>query len=374
MNDETGVQVMGARSKRTHRQMSQDNFSRRSMSQDSTPSDGPSQSQWLGHFYTMSEHLDPDDRPSRLPRIRTSRDRLDLLSPDHAAAQADTVIDLTDEPETPPRPGRSHGSHSRAPNTGRLPRFGRNILDNDIVDLDGDDDDDDDADLDLLSDSQGPPRGPGPSSSPEVQFVGATTRRQPLLPSRPPWGNISHGFQSSSSQLSNRSIFSHLPRLPLDWSSFGTIPGLLSRGYNSSHVEIETLPIGDALFSMPEHLDYGAPAFAMGSQPHEATRRRDTYKPPSPAPEGFARTLGEEDMAVCPNCDWELGTGEGKRQEIWVAKPCGHVYCGECAENRSLSKAKKAQGSQRTKPFSKCQVDDCGKLVSAPTAMIHLYL
>lgn len=143
----------------------------------------------------------------------------------------------------------------------------------------------------------------------------------------------------------------------------------------------------------PGILDYEYSSFAMRpTTPQEARPQREVYKAPSPAPEGFTRTLGDDDIAVCPNCSWELGTGEGKRQEIWVAKPCGHVcyqlmpdnifscanisqvYCGECAENRSLSKAKKAQGPQKTKPFSKCQVVDCGKHVSAPTAMFHLYL
>ena len=115
-------------------------------------------------------------------------------------------------------------------------------------------------------------------------------------------------------------------------------------------------------------------------------------KPQAQHLKGLLVPWGEDDVAVCPNCEWELGTGEGKRQEIWVSKACGHVsyrllsdtksahaniaqvYCGECAENRSMSKAKKAQAPQRTKPFAKCQVDGCGKSVSAPTAMVHLYL
>lgn len=102
-------------------------------------------------------------------------------------------------------------------------------------------------------------------------------------------------------------------------------------------------------------------------------RPAPSYKPPSPAPEGFTRSAQDDEVVVCPNCEHELGTGDDVRQQIWVAKPCGHVYCGECAKNRSLSKAKKV--SQRTSnPFSKCLVDNCGKLVSAPKSMFQIYL
>lgn len=260
------------------------------------------------------------------------------------------MIDLTNEPETPPRRTQNRTSDDRISSAPRLPRFGRDIL-TDVVDLEEPDNN----------------PGEGPSSSPEVQFVGATVR-----PPRPPqrWGpfsSIPNGFE-----------FNPLAMMaPL--SRFSGSEDLLFLAPEATNDEVA--------------LDYPQPSFAMESPSRQESRsRRDTYKAPSPAPEGFTRTLAEDDVAVCPNCSWELGTGEGKMQEIWVAKPCGHVcyrllphlsnpvadtsqvYCGECAENRSLSKARKTQDPKRTKPFSRCQVEDCGKQVSAPTAMVHLFL
>lgn len=318
------------------------------MSQDSSDE---GQQSWHRHFHPP---LPDSSRPARLPPMRPPRDGFDFRRPAIITPQEEDVIDLTNEPETPPQRTQPRISDSRNSRTSRLPRFGRNIL-TDVVDLEEEEPDND--------------PGEGPSSSPEVQFVRAATVR-----SQPPqrrWGPMS----SIQPSLDEFRLLSTLRRFRND-------PGpedmlfLASEGMNE---EIS--------------LDFARPSFAMEPPSRQESRfRLDTYKAPSPAPEGFTRTLGEDDIAICPNCSWELGTGEGKRQEIWVAKPCGHVcfrllrnlhnlqanifqvYCGECAENRSLSRAKKAQGPQRTKPFSKCQVADCGKQVSAPTAMFHLFL
>ncbi|KAJ5894254.1 hypothetical protein N7495_005945 [Penicillium taxi] len=94
------------------------------------------------------------------------------------------------------------------------------------------------------------------------------------------------------------------------------------------------------------------------------------YKAPSPAPDGFTRNLAEDDVAICPHCDSTLGTGEGKKREIWLAKACGHAYCGDCASNRS----QKAAQTNAAEPFSKCQVPECGQKVSSKSAMIQLFI
>lgn len=351
MNDETGVQIVGARSKRTYQQMSNDS------------NEGSSRS-WSNNFHSGGEIA--NSRPSRLPHIRTSRDGYDLRSPAHRPAQQEAVIDLTEETEASPQRALPRDAESGNSNSGRLPRFGRNILGNDILEniVDLEDGEDEIAGIptqDL-------------SSSPEVQFVGSTTRRQPL-PSRalnlPSIHRPSSTLPNPRRQTNESSMFSFL----------SSVPGLLRnipRRYPPP--EIDSFLLGSNLgiaesFNDLSQLNYEFPSFSMGSSSQQGPpSRRNEYKPPSPAPEGFTRTLGEEDVAVCPNCYWELGTGEGKKQEIWVAKPCGHVYCGECSDNRSLSRAKKAQGPLKTKPFSKCQVLDCGKSVSAPTSMIHIYL
>lgn len=163
------------------------------------------------------------------------------------------------------------------------------------------------------------------SSSPEVQFVGSTTRRQPL-PSRalnlPSIHRPSSTLPNPRRQTNESGMFSFL----------SSVPGLLRnfpRRYPPPEIDSfllgSNLGIAESLNDLSQ-LNYEFPSFSMASssQPGSSSRR-DEYKPPSPAPEGFTRTLGEEDVAVCPNCYWELGTGEGKKQEIWVAKPCGHV-------------------------------------------------
>ncbi|KAJ5677752.1 uncharacterized protein N7477_003385 [Penicillium maclennaniae] len=343
MSDEPGVLFMGARSKRTSRQMSQESSDR-------------SHESWHRHF-----HPPPPDaagsRPARLPPMRTPRDGFDFRRPAPLSSQEEDVIDLTNEPETPPQRTHVRPSESRTLSTSRPPRFGRNIL-ADVVDLEEEPDDD---------------PGEGPSSSPEVQFVRATTRPRAQQPPRGQWdpvamisSTLARGFRTRQDAEDRRMLSSvsllhsrrgpPLHRLPTDHMILSG-DGSALNGFG------------------PGFLDYGHSSFEMRPPtPPESRPQRQVYKAPSPAPEGFTRTLGEEDVAVCPNCEWELGTGEGKRQEIWVSKPCGHVYCGECAENRSMSKARKAQAPQKTKPFAKCQVDGCGKSVSAPTAMVHLYL
>ncbi|KAI2789972.1 hypothetical protein POX_d05473 [Penicillium oxalicum] len=339
MNEDPGVQFMGARSKP----------SQRAMSHNSNESD---QSIWHRHFHPIRPDVS-ESESSQLPPTMTSRDRHDYRQPPGARRYNGNVIDLTNDPESPPqRPQPSH--ENPYSNTPRLPRFGRNIMTHvDVVDLEQEPDD----------------PGEGPSSSPEVQFVRATTRHNVPPPRWDAYRAISANFPPGGRAPANTSTFgTHRP--PRFFGTHNFMPAQLDRLFVGMPQSMPSLNANDVF------LDYALSAFSMeqNSTQREEPPPPSTYKPPSPAPEGFARTVGEDEVAICPNCDWELGTGEGKKQEIWVAKQCGHVYCGECVENRSLSKAKKAQGAPKTKPFSKCQVEGCGKPVSAPTAMVHLYL
>lgn len=228
----------------------------------------------------------------RLPPMRHPRDGFDFRRPATTTSQEEDVIDLTNEPESPRQRTQNDTSNTRTTNTPRLPRFGRNIL-ADVVDLEDEPDND---------------PGEGPSSSPEVQFVRSNTIYAP--PSQPRWNRIptfpgSHNLLRSLSSLTQSSL-DRIRRLPMPED----LLFLTAEAMNDDEVS----------------MDYTLASFAMEPTSQQESRpRRDTYKAPSPAPEGFARTLGEDDAAVCPNCSWELGTGEGKRQEIWVAKPCGHV-------------------------------------------------
>ena len=260
---------------------------------------------WNAHF-----HPPPPQRTSTstafLSPIRTARDGFDYRRPANTSPQTadqSNVIDLTND-ESPPQRNRRPSLHPRPHNLPRtrLPRFERDILNGtpEVVNLDDDDNDD---------------NGEGPSSSPEVLFVGESVRPRP----------------SHLHRFNPMSVFADLPHLPRPPASN---IAMLTRAHrhrgwhgpnrppNITTHNLETLIIGEP---GELHLDYGVASFAMGTSSRPEPRRRDTYKAPSPAPPGFTRTLADDDVAVCPHCDWELGTGDGKKQEIWVAKPCGHV-------------------------------------------------
>jgi len=275
----------------------------------SQEADDGSQASWHRHFHPPLPEAS-GSRPARLPPMRTPRG-FDFRRPVSTTSQEEDVIDLTNEPETPPQRTHARSSDSPAPSTSRPPRFGRNIL-ADVVDLEEEMDDD---------------SGEGPSSSPEVQFVRATTRPR-ATQARGNWDPISmlsstlaRGFRARQDS-EDRDILASMPFLP-------------SRSRREFHRIFAGHGFG---LNSPDSLDYAFSSIDMEPlTPQETRPQREVYEAPSPAPEGFTRTLGEDDVAVCPNCSWELGTGEEKRQEIWVAKPCGHVSHQRVPHNYFIS-------------------------------------
>ena len=265
---------------------------------------------WHRHFRPVHPE-EAENMPTRFAPPRRPRDGYDFRRPVHSTVSEQGVIDLTNEPETPPQ--RTHGRdwESRTPSTSRLPRFGRDIM-ADVVNLEDEDLDDHGAE--------------GPSSSPEVQFVRATVRP----PQHDRWNPLP--LLSDSSVVRSGSNTSYLWGVASHSSRRYRLPSLhfLDLGQPSALGPMDTLYIGgddaESNANLPNlALGYDLSSFSMDSSHRPETRRRETYKPPSPAPPGFTHTLGEDDVAICPNCYWELGTGDGKKQEIWVAKQCGHV-------------------------------------------------
>ncbi|KAF3018758.1 hypothetical protein E8E15_007863 [Penicillium rubens] len=324
MNENSGVLFMGARNKRTRRDMPTEN-------------NESGDAAWEQHFHPRrSDHARSES--TRLPP-RRQRDGFDYRRPVMLSPGDNVVIDLTDGPESPPQrnvtsfPGPLHTPH---PNNRPL-RFPRDLMNHTSTATDGP------AVIDLEAEPDSTDVSP---NSADVQIVGSSSvRPRPMEPR----------------YLDNHGIPMHFPHtrrrgLPqgVPWSSF--------RRQGVSDLEL--------IHSAYIHSE-GVYGLDLPIQPVQPVRR-SSYKGLSPAPEGFTRLLAEDDVPLCPNCQDELGAGEGLKQQIHIAKPCGHVYCGECAANRSISKSKKA--ASKTKPFSKCQVAGCNKPVSSPTAMYLLYL
>ncbi|KAI1958372.1 hypothetical protein LOZ58_005104 [Ophidiomyces ophidiicola] len=296
----------------------------------------------------MSTGLPPPP-PSYMPR-RPQRNVIDLTEEDHG------VLRPPHTPEDRP-PERSQTGATRPP------RFGRNIM-ADVVDLE---------------------QGPTTSiqqSSPDVQWLGSISREagsrsvNPAAifpqydgPSRPMLSDDARFLPSSDSRPRQPPTHRPLPNsLPSEvaWRArdlFGAFHQAMrpfwigerpSQGIDLTHLDVTFVG-----------LDRFEPQRTPASPKYEA--------PPAPS-KGFTRAVGKDDVVVCPNCDHELGSGdEPLRRQIWVARPCGHVYCGLCATNRAVSRGKKAT-PVKTKPFAKCVVAGCGKPVSSPKTMIQVYL
>ncbi|KAJ5356585.1 hypothetical protein N7517_011194 [Penicillium concentricum] len=330
MSENSGVQFMGARIKRTHREMTTEN-------------DRSGDAAWEEHFHPpRPEHA--RSRSTRTPP-RRRRAELDYRRPLMLSRGDSVVIDLTDDADSPPQgsatqfPGPLHTPHPHRPSfrfPGDLMNHTTPATDHRTV-------------IDLEAEPSVDRADFSPNSA-DVQFVGSSSvRPRPIEPRF----------------LDNNGIPMHFPPHIRPLRAFG-------HGRSSRDEEMALRRAGSNLYSlMSETIQLGVPGYPQPGQPAPRPRR-SSYKGLSPAPEGFARILAEDEVPVCPNCQEELGTGEGLKQQIHIAKPCGHVYCGECAANRSISKAKKT--ASKTKPFSKCQVAGCNKPVSSPTAMYHLYL
>ncbi|CRL26164.1 Zinc finger, RING-type, conserved site [Penicillium camemberti] len=329
MSENSGVQFMGARTKRTHREMATDN-------------DGSGDAAWEQHFHPRRSDSRPES--TRLPP-RRHRDGFDYRRPVMLSPRDNVVIDLTDDPDSPPQrnmtsfPGPLHTPHPHRPRL-RFPRDLMNqtppVANHPTV-------------IDLEAETTGDSVDVSPNNG-DVQIVGSSSvRPRPIEPRYLDNNGIPMHFRPhiQPSRISEHGRSRRGEPAPAR-SFFPTEEDLLAF-------------VSDTL-----GFDYNPP-----SQPPPRPRR-SSYKGLDPAPEGFTRLLAEDDVPVCPNCQDELGTGEGLKQQIHIAKPCGHVYCGECAGNRSISKSKKA--TSKTRPFSKCQVAGCNKPVSSPTAMYHLYL
>lgn len=243
--------------------------------------------------------------PLAMPPARYAGDGLDFRRPATGPSvppeEDSEVIDLTNEPDSPELPRRQIPENRRQP---RPPRFGREIM-ADVVNLEDEDEE----------------QEPDPPSSPEVQFLSSTVRPPPPPPARTQSLTASNFWRLLPLPQMFRPTNDPRYRREVPWRAASH----LSRG------DLETLWIGEdagGAMDLTINLD-NADWELLGLPPDidrpERERPRSSYRAPSPAPEGFTRSLAEDDVATCPNCDEELGTGNDTKQQIWVAKQCGHV-------------------------------------------------
>lgn len=329
---------------RTHDQISRD------------PSRG--QSPWLVNSPDLSTNhgfaSSSNTSSFRLPTPRYSGDGLDLRRP-VMSQPPQTVIDLTDEPDTPPQPRHRHLHLRNSSRATRPPRFSRG----DIIDLE--------------EQSEPPAQRPAHASagSPELELlysrsvpaeaharrlngVGVAGYARPLEPQPQLAGP--GDFQRASQQGWNGNGPGGLARLQefARRINEGIRPAVAAviRGEDRIRREVAGMaqpaplihrrPVVPALeddvfvfdgreeIELPQGLDYEIAGFALATPP-------PTYKAPSPAQEGFTRSPREEDVLVCPNCEQELGTGEEElKRQVWVVRSCGHV-CYSVFRNPRIS-------------------------------------
>ena len=91
----------------------------------------------------------------------------------------------------------------------------------------------------------------------------------------------------------------------------------------------------EAIWNRLPMFDYDAVPFHLNGEAGPSAAPEPpvpTYDAPSAPQEGYSRNPAEDEVAICPNCNEELATGESEfKRQMWVVKGCGHVssliYC-----------------------------------------------
>jgi len=134
-------------------------------------------------------------------------------------------------------------------------------------------------------------------------------------------------------------------------------------------------------FSLP-NIDYTISSFDLGIDPPDRTESTSpaSYSAPEAATEGFTRSPQDDDILICPKCHDVLCEGNTDlKKQVWAVKSCGHVYCGECTQNRYASKGKRAKTSGGTPSissavFKECVVQGCYSKTNVKKAMFQVYI
>jgi hypothetical protein len=251
-----------------------------------------------------------------------------------ALRRQQTVIDLTEEPDSPvllsrpqPPPPQTRNPRRQMSASQRMPSLTRSdgsiLAGTPVIDLTGESDE-----------REQPPARP--TARPQRHHRHEHHHHQhhhhhihhPRIPQRSQtW------LASFTQQIANGSILNHLiPRSPvLEIVGFPPQPP-------------PRMPMDNPLQGNPVMFDYAADGFGGGGPGHGVQ-----YVPPAPAREGFTRDTGEDKVVVCASCDEELkydpenveeppAKGAKKprtkkdREEhhFWAVTACGHVSISFC--------------------------------------------
>ncbi|EXJ56099.1 hypothetical protein A1O7_09030 [Cladophialophora yegresii CBS 114405] len=338
----------------------------------------------------------PSTRPSRPERVAMWQQTAEQQSRRQATDQLNEGMQAAGrahrQAQTRTAQSQQQTAQQQPDQLPRAPPFGHRGPERTVIVLS----DGEDSDFDSGSDDLGPEeffRGetdgydsetvesaasPPSMASPEVQFLEERRIPQPRRPQPPAAGHATFALPLDILRRGTSLMLGNMQNAVRDYNEgfLDRLDGVPRR--NQPH-EGGTLNIT---------MDYARPGFAMfdpfdrGSETPQVVQ--EPYKAPPVAKEGFTRTYKEEDVILCPMCGDELAIGKGDvKQQVWVVKGCGHVYCGECATNRSKSRTtKKGKGkenekkleSTRSPPFSVCQADKCTTKVVSKTAMFPIYL
>ena len=343
-----------------------------------------SQSPWLFNHPESSSNNAHAHSPTtpftfRLPSLRYPGDGLDLRRPVMSQPSQD-VIDLTEEPDSPPLSRNAHNSTTLP----QPPRFSQPApFQQDIIDIDDDE-----------NRSFNRPRG----SSPEIQLLYSRSIPQEARQQRRQPGDASYArhLQADAGRIGRFSEASRAPHLPT-WHDLRTMVRTARGDIGRSATQVlndeanmrrhlglgrtnhlpRTPRAGEPLdlevdfsdaeelfldqpgrsFAPPAHLNFFHTGFQIEPPPQRAPPP-PTYNAPPPPRKGFTRSPKEDDTLICPNCEEELGVGKDEiKRQVWVVKSCGHVCLRPppASTPRVLSSTNKKSRSivanaQRTEP------------------------
>ncbi|RVX66905.1 hypothetical protein B0A52_09029 [Exophiala mesophila] len=220
--------------------------------------------------------------------------------------------------------------------------------------------------IEIVSERQIPDADRRPIDRPSVRRRTASGQPQPL-PAMAAFGLLPDFLRQEVTDFAAR--VSNVIRDPLRQQS-------QQRGQQ----QVRNQPSGNFAIQMNyEHAAFDLGGLEMYEGRSETPQaNQEPYKAPPAAKEGFIRTLDEESVVLCPMCGDELAVGDGAmKQQVWVIKGCGHVYCGECATNRHMTKVgKRDKGvvSGKSTPFKVCMVEGCSARVTNKQSMFAIYL